>query len=71
EATSVKMGKLLNADHVLMGSVGKLGTTMLFTARLMNVETGKVTSGREVICEECRDQDIFDAIKMLASTIAQ
>jgi hypothetical protein len=71
EATSAKMGKLVNADHVLMCSVGKLGTTMLFTARLLNVETGKVVKGREVICEECRDQDIFDAIKMLASTIAQ
>jgi hypothetical protein len=23
--------------------------------------------GREVICEECRDQDIYDAINMLVS----
>lgn len=71
EKTSVQVGKLLNADNVLLCSIGKLGSTMVLTARLLNVETGKVTAGREVICEECRDQDIFDAIKMLSSTIAQ
>ena len=71
EKTSARVGKLLNADNVLLCSVGRLGTTWLFTARLLNVETAKVMKGREVICEECRDQDIFDSIKMLASTIAQ
>lgn len=71
DKTSVQIGKLLNADLVLLCSIGKLGSTMILTARLLNMETGRVTAGREVICEECRDQDIFDAIKMLSSTIAQ
>jgi len=43
----------------------------VFSARLISVETGKVIKGREVICEECRDQDMYDAITMLVSTIAQ
>lgn len=71
ESTSVQIGKLLNADHVLLCSIGKLGSTLVLTARMLNVETGKVLQGREVICEECRDQDILDAVKMLASTLAQ
>jgi WD40 repeat protein len=71
ESTSVQIGKLLNADQVLLCSIGKLGSTIVLTARMLNVETGKVLQGREVICEECRDQDIFDAVKMLASTLAQ
>lgn len=71
EKTGVQVGKLLNADNVLLCGIGRLGSTMVLTARLLNVETGKVSAGREVICEECRDQDIFDAVKMLASTIAQ
>ena len=71
ERTSVQVGKLLNADNVLIGSIGKLGTSMILTARILNVETGKVMKGREVICEECRDQDIYDAVSTLVSTIAQ
>jgi WD40 repeat protein len=71
EKTSVQIGKLLSADHVLLCSIGKLGTSMILTARILDVETGKVVRGREVMCEECRDQDIYDAVKMLASTIAQ
>lgn len=71
EKTSVRVGKLLNANIVLSCSIGKLGTSMILTARLLDVETGKVIKGREVICEECRDQDIYDAVSTLVSTIAQ
>lgn len=71
EATSVQIGKLLNAGKVITCSIGRLGTTLVLTARVLDVETAKVLAGREVLCEECRDQDIFDAVKMLASTLAQ
>jgi WD40 repeat protein len=71
EDEGVSVGKILKADVVLLGNVGKLGTSIVFSARLINVETGKVMKGREVICEECRDQDMYDAINMLVSTIAR
>jgi hypothetical protein len=71
EEQGVAVGKISNADIILLGNVGKLGTSLIFSARLISVETGKVLKGREVICEECRDQDIYDAISTLASTIAQ
>jgi WD40 repeat protein len=71
EEEGVAVGKILKADNVLLGSVGKLGSSMVLSARIISVETGKVVKGREVVCEECRDQDIYDAISMLVSTIAQ
>jgi len=71
EEEGVSVGKILKADIVMLGSVGKLGSSLVFSARLISVETGKVLKGREVICEECRDQDIYDAINMLVSTIAR
>lgn len=71
EDQGVSVGKILKADVVVLGTVGKLGTSVVFSARLINVETGKVMKGREVICEECRDQDMYDAINMLVSTIAR
>ena len=71
EEEGVEVGKLSKADLVLLGSVGKLGSSVVISARLISVKTGKVMKGREVTCEECRDQDIYDAINMLVSTIAQ
>ncbi len=71
EDQGVSVGKILKADVVLLGTVGKLGTSIVFSSRLINVETGRVMKGREVICEECRDQDMYDAINMLVSTIAR
>lgn len=71
ESEGVSVGKLVKADVILLGNVGKLGSSVVFSAKLIAVETGKVLKGREVICEECRDQDMYDAINMLVSTIAQ
>ncbi len=71
EEEGVSVGRILKADVIMLGSVGKLGTSIVFSARLISVETGKVLKGREVVCEECRDQDMYDAITMLVSTIAQ
>jgi WD40 repeat protein len=71
EEEGVSVGKIVKADVILLGNVGKLGSSIVFSAKLISVETGKVLKGREVICEECRDQDMYDAINMLVSTIAQ
>ncbi len=71
EESGAQVGNLLNADKVLLCSVGGLGKSYIFTARIVDVETARVEKGRQVICEECSDQDFFDAINLLASTIAQ
>jgi TolB-like protein len=71
EADGLRVGRLLNADYVLLGSVGSFGPNYLFNARVLEVETGEVVSGRQVVCEECRRQDLFDAIGVLSGTIAQ
>ncbi|MFQ5825537.1 MAG: CsgG/HfaB family protein [bacterium] len=71
EENGAEVGKILNADMVLLCSVGALGSSYIFNARLIDVETARVVKGRQVNCEECRDQDLFDAINLLVSTIAQ
>ena len=70
EANGLEIGKMLNADNVLLGSISELGSTYMFAIRMLNVETTEVVSGRQVICEECRPADLFDAINLLGSTIA-
>ncbi len=71
ESDGAQIGHLLNADYVVMGSVRALGTTYLFTARLLKVETAEVVGARQVICEACRFEDVFDAIRLLSTTLAQ
>ena len=70
EQNGVEVGRILSADKVLLCSVGTLGTSYLFNARIIDVETAQVIQGRLVICEECRDQDLYDAVNLLVSTIA-
>lgn len=71
ESRGLELGRMLNADLVLLGSVGSFGTTQTLSARILRVETGEVVSGRQVLCEECRASDLFEAIHLLGSTIAR
>lgn len=71
EAGGLEVGRMLNADYVLLGSIGTSGASHTFSARLLQVETGEVVSGRQVLCEECRAQDLFEAIHLLGTTIAR
>jgi TolB-like protein len=71
EADGLQLGRLLNADYVLLGGIGASGTTYTLSARLLRVETGEVVSGRQVLCEECRAQELFEVVHLLGTTIAR
>ena len=71
EPGGMELGQLLNADFVLLGSIGASGSSVTFSARVLEVASGEVVSGRQVLCEECRAQDLFDAIHMLGNVIAR
>jgi len=71
EDGGMELGQMLNADYVLLGSIGASGSSVTFSARLLDVASGEVVSGRQVLCEECRAQDLFDAIHLLGGTIAR
>lgn len=71
EAHGLELGRILNADLILLGSVGAFGTSQMLSASILDVETGEVLSGRQVVCEECRAQDFFDAVHLLGTAIAR
>lgn len=71
EPHGLEMGRMLNADYILLGSIGAFGTSHTLSARLLEVETGEAVSGRQVLCEECRAQDFFDVVHLLGTTIAR
>jgi TolB-like protein len=71
EADGLRVGQMLNADFVLLGSVGTSGLTYTVGARLLQVETGEAVGGRQILCEECRGPEIFEAIYLLGETLAR
>lgn len=51
ENTAPQLGKLIGAQHMLLGSYQKQGSRILVNARLVEVETGRIVSGRMVQLE--------------------
>jgi WD40 repeat protein len=66
---AAQIGKQLNASKVIVGSVNKLGTTIVITVRLVSVESGQAEGYREVRCNECRLEDLPDAIQLLTRAL--
>jgi TolB-like protein len=71
EPGGLRLGRLLNARYVVLGSIGTSGSSFTFSARIMDTETGEVRAGRTVFCEECRPGELFEAIEMLGYAIAR
>ncbi len=68
QETAVRMGKVLGAQTVLMGSYIVNGRRLYVGARLVKVETGEVLLSEQV---EVRSSEFFDAIKQLSVQVAQ
>lgn len=51
EASAPRLGRLIGARHMLLGSYQKQGTRLQVSARLVDVETGRILSGQSVQLE--------------------
>ncbi len=71
ESRGLELGRMLNADLVVVGSIGGFGASVTLSARVLRVETGEVVSGRQVLCEQCRGPDLFEAVHLLGTAIAR
>lgn len=67
---AVEIGKLLNVQAILLGSVSKFGMTYLVNTRLVNVRSGLVVLAES---KECRggESKLPDTISELADAIAE
>lgn len=70
-SNAVEVGKHLNAEFVLLGSINKLGSLLIITAKLVNVETTRIEGTREVQCSNATIENISDMIALLAPAIAK
>ena len=69
-ADAARVGKGLNAQKVVLGSVRRFGeNTYVVSARVVDVETQQVQGNREVTCENCSAGDLPAAVGALRRVI--
>jgi len=70
-SNAVEIGRHLNAEYVLLGSLNKLGSLLILSAKLVNVETSQIEGTREVQCANATIENISDMVSALAPAIAK
>jgi WD40 repeat protein len=68
---AAEIGRLLNAQNVLLGNVNQLGTSLTIAVRLVETESGRVLGAREILCRNCRPEDLPQGISLLVSSLVQ
>ena len=68
---AAEIGRILNAQHVLLGNVNGFGTSITISLRLVETESGRVLGAREIICRNCRAEDLPRAVGLLVGTLVE
>ena len=68
---AAEIGRLLNAANVLLGNVNQLGSSLTVALRLVETESGRVLGAREILCRQCRPEDLPQGMSLLVSSLVQ
>ena len=68
---AAEIGRLLNAENVLLGNVNQLGSSLTVALRLVETESGRVLGAREVLCRQCRPEDLPQGMSLLVGSLVQ
>jgi len=63
-----EIGKILNAEKIILGSLGKLGSMYVLTARVIDVETGRVDTAKKATCN-CPLDEMLPAVENVAKQL--
>ena len=67
---AVEIGKLLSVDHMVVGTVGKVGGTYVVTTRLVSVQTGEVLKSVTKTSKAEVDAIVTDVLPKLAQDLS-
>ena len=67
---AAEIGKILNVEKIMIGSLSKLGNTFIINSRVVDVETGAVELAQNSTCQGGEDQ-LPKTIASLVATISQ
>ena len=68
---AAEIGRLLNGANVVLGNVNQLGSSLTVALRLVETESGRVLGAREILCRQCRPEDLPQGISLLVGSLVQ
>lgn len=68
-AYAVRVGRILNVQKLLVGSVARLGNAYTIDVQLVDVESGRIDGTREIHCQNCGLEDLPRAVAELAPAL--
>lgn len=68
---AAEIGKILNAKKLIMGKLSKLGSTLITTIKIVDVESAKIDGGREVECQNYALENVPEIIDILLNILIE
>ena len=68
---ALKIGRLLQAQHMVLGTIHKLESKVLLNIRLVSVEQAMISGAWEAECDRYKAEDVVDLVRTLANMIAE
>lgn len=72
ETNVVRLGRILNVDNAVMGTVGKFGDTYIINIKMLNLETGKYLSAESIKADTKKEclEGIDEKVALIAEKIS-
>ena len=68
---AAEIGRILNAQNVLLGNVNQLGTSLTIAVRLVETESARIVGAREILCRRCTPEDLPQGISLLVGSLVE
>ena len=68
---AAEIGRILNAETVLLGNVNQFDTSVTMSLRLVETESARVLGARELLCRSCRAEDLPQAVGLLINALVE
>ena len=60
--TAIALGRIVNANKIVFGSVSALGSSYTVNVQLVDVQTAEIRGIKEVLCQRCSIEDLPDVV---------
>ncbi len=68
---SVRVGRLLGVEKMVIGSLGRLGEAFIVTLQVIDVETARIETAVEGKCDTCEPEDLPEMVKECAHRLVK
>ena len=70
EGCAVKLGRILDAENIIIGKVSKTGARLIVLAKFIDLETGKIEFAHDITVDGISEDKLTDYIPSLAAKIS-